>query len=192
MSTKMAVTPENIMQLGFGFTGSKALLSAIELGVFTELSTAPLNGEQLRERLKLHPRSFRDFFDTLVALGMLNREGDMYSNMPETEQYLVKGKLTYIGQHQIGNLRYLRVNYTTGDAAGQNMTGKATFAACAWIKQNYPGEGHFLGFARYDEIFAKQVRALGQSGDVAIALSTRLTSVAGSRSRFSAIVFSTE
>ena len=97
MSTKMAVTPENIMQLGFGFTGSKALLSAIELGVFTELSKAPLNGEQLRERLKLHQRSFRDFFDTLVALGMLNREGDMYSNTPETEQYLVKGKLTYIG-----------------------------------------------------------------------------------------------
>ena len=97
MSTKMAVTPENIMQLGFGFTGSKTLLSAIELGVFTELSKAPLNGEQLRERLKLHQRSFRDFFDTLVALGMLNREGDMYSNTPETEQYLVKGKLTYIG-----------------------------------------------------------------------------------------------
>src|SRR3712207_6271991 len=49
------------------------------------------------------------------------------------------GRLTYIGQYQIGPLRYLRVNYTTGDAAGQNMTGKATFAACEWIKANYPG-----------------------------------------------------
>ena len=39
---------------------------------------------------------------------------------------------------------YTRFNYTTGDAAGQNMTGKATFAACAWIKQNYPAELHFL------------------------------------------------
>ncbi len=49
------------------------------------------------------------------------------------------GKLTYIGSYQIGPLRYLRVNYTTGDAAGQNMTGKATYAACEWIKANYPG-----------------------------------------------------
>ena len=49
------------------------------------------------------------------------------------------GKLTYIGQYQVGPLRYLRVNYTTGDAAGQNMTGKATHAACEWIQANYPG-----------------------------------------------------
>ena len=31
------------------------------------------------------------------------------------------------------------MNYTTGDAAGQNMTGKATLAACEWIMANYPG-----------------------------------------------------
>src|SRR3712207_4978679 len=45
------------------------------------------------------------------------------------------GRLTYIGQYQVGPLRYLRVNSTTGDAAGQNMTGKATLAACEWIKE---------------------------------------------------------
>ncbi len=54
------------------------------------------------------------------------------------------GKLTYIGQHQIGNLRYLRVNYTTGDAAGQNMTGKATLAACQWIRDNHPDHPRFV------------------------------------------------
>jgi hydroxymethylglutaryl-CoA reductase (NADPH) len=47
------------------------------------------------------------------------------------------GKLIYIGQYQVGPLRYLRFNYTTGDAAGQNMTGKATWAACEWIKREY-------------------------------------------------------
>jgi len=55
------------------------------------------------------------------------------------EETTRSGKLTYIGQYQVGCLRYLRVNYTTGDAAGQNMTGKATLAACEWIKANYPG-----------------------------------------------------
>jgi hydroxymethylglutaryl-CoA reductase (NADPH) len=49
------------------------------------------------------------------------------------------GKLINIGQYSIGPLRNLRFNYTTGDAAGQNMTGKATFAACEWIKKTYPG-----------------------------------------------------
>jgi hydroxymethylglutaryl-CoA reductase (NADPH) len=54
------------------------------------------------------------------------------------------GRLTYIGQYQIGPLRYLRLNFTTGDAAGQNMTGKATLAACEWIRENHPDHPAFL------------------------------------------------
>ena len=54
------------------------------------------------------------------------------------------GKLINIGQYAVGPLRNLRFNYTTGDAAGQNMTGKATFAACEWIKRNYPGGANYM------------------------------------------------
>ena len=54
------------------------------------------------------------------------------------------GKLINIGQYQVGPLRFLRFNYTTADAAGQNMTGKATFAACEWIKANYPGGAKYI------------------------------------------------
>jgi hydroxymethylglutaryl-CoA reductase (NADPH) len=54
------------------------------------------------------------------------------------------GELVDIQQFFASKMVYTRFNYTTGDAAGQNMTGKATFAACAWIKQNFPGELHFL------------------------------------------------
>ncbi len=54
------------------------------------------------------------------------------------------GKLIEIQKFSVSKLLYTRFNYTTGDAAGQNMTGKATFAACAWIKQNYQHELHFL------------------------------------------------
>ena len=50
------------------------------------------------------------------------------------------GKLSHIEQYGVSRMRYLRFNYTTGDAAGQNMCGKATFAACEWIKANYPVE----------------------------------------------------
>ncbi|MFY9556259.1 MAG: methyltransferase, partial [Blastocatellia bacterium] len=85
------------MQLGLAFWGSKTLLSAIELGLFTELSTGPLNAADLAERLKLHSRSARDFFDALVSLGMLEREGERYFNKRETDQFLVRGKPSYIG-----------------------------------------------------------------------------------------------
>ena len=61
------VTPESIMQLGLGFWGSKTLLSAIELDLFTELSKEPLSAQELTARLQLHSRSARDFFDALVA-----------------------------------------------------------------------------------------------------------------------------
>jgi hydroxymethylglutaryl-CoA reductase (NADPH) len=54
------------------------------------------------------------------------------------------GKLVSIGQYSVGPLRYLRFNYTTGDAAGQNMTGKATLAACEWIQASYPGRPRFI------------------------------------------------
>ncbi len=48
------------------------------------------------------------------------------------------GKLRDIEQYPVSKMMYLRFNFTTGDAAGQNMVGKATFFACEWIKQNYP------------------------------------------------------
>jgi hydroxymethylglutaryl-CoA reductase (NADPH) len=49
-----------------------------------------------------------------------------------------QGHLLNIRQYSVGPLRYLRFNYTTGDAAGQNMTGRATQAACRWIQDHYP------------------------------------------------------
>jgi len=48
------------------------------------------------------------------------------------------GKLSHVEQYGVSRMRFLRFNFTTGDAAGQNMCGKATFAACNWISDNYP------------------------------------------------------
>jgi hypothetical protein len=92
------VTPDPILQLGLGFWGSKTLLSAVELGVFSELAGgAALDREELRGRLGLHPRSAVDFFDALVALGMLERNDGRYSNTPATELFLDRAKPTYLG-----------------------------------------------------------------------------------------------
>lgn len=96
-STRSTVSPDRIMQAGLGFLGSKTLLSAVELRLFTELAKGPLNGESLRTRLGLHPRSARDFFDVLVALGMLKRRGDTYANTAESDAFLDRGKPSYVG-----------------------------------------------------------------------------------------------
>jgi hypothetical protein len=92
------VTPDAILQLGLAFWGSKTLLSAVELGLFTVLAEAgSLDGDQLRERLGVHPRSSADFFDALVALGMLSRADGRYSNTPATELFLDRAKPSYCG-----------------------------------------------------------------------------------------------
>ena len=68
------VTPDAIMPLGLAFWGSTTLLSAVELGLFAVIGKAGgLHAEELRQRVGLHPRRGRDFFDALVALGMLAR-----------------------------------------------------------------------------------------------------------------------
>src|SRR5882724_9500231 len=62
--------PDFIMQVGLGFWPSKILLSAVEMELFTDLAKGPQSLESIRGRLGLHPRSARDFLDTLVALGL--------------------------------------------------------------------------------------------------------------------------
>lgn len=89
--------PEPILRLGMAFWGSKTLLSAVELGVFTALADGPIPGPQLAEQLGLHPRSSRDFLDALVALRMLDRDGDLYRNTPTTDVFLDRRKPSYIG-----------------------------------------------------------------------------------------------
>jgi hypothetical protein len=90
-------TPDRILQLGLGFWGPKTLLSAVELGVFTELAKGPADLDALTGRLSLHPRGARDFLDTLVSLGMLERTGSGYANTPEADRFLDRAKPSYVG-----------------------------------------------------------------------------------------------
>ncbi|MDT7041046.1 methyltransferase [Candidatus Nitronereus thalassa] len=102
-------TPEKIMQLGMAFWGAKTLLSAVELEVFTVLAKHPLDADTLQQQLCLHPRSARDFFDALVALGMLERHGGKYSNTSDADQFLDKAKPSYIGGFlEMSNARLYR------------------------------------------------------------------------------------
>ncbi len=93
--------PSHIMQVGMGFFGSRTLLSAVELELFTHLGSGQLSGDAIGERLGLHPRAIPDFPDALVALGVLDREGDgpssLYGNTKETAAFLDKNSPQYVG-----------------------------------------------------------------------------------------------
>ncbi len=95
------IGPEQILQIGMGFWPSKVLLSAVELGLFTELSGGPLTGAEIEQALGLHSRGTYDFLDALVAIGMIERHGDgaeaRYANTPATAQFLDRNKPTYVG-----------------------------------------------------------------------------------------------
>jgi hypothetical protein len=89
------------MEVGLGFWPAKVLLSAVELGVFTTLGNQAMTGPDLQRTLGLHSRANPDFFDTLVALRFLDRDGEgpeaRYRNTPETALFLDRKSPRFIG-----------------------------------------------------------------------------------------------
>lgn len=131
-----ALTPDHILQTGLGFWAAKTLLSAAELGLFTELARGPLDAEALRQRLGLHERGIRDFLDALVALRLLNRHQDQYSNTPETGLFLDRNKPTYVGgilemcnARLFGHWNHFTEALRTGQPQNEIKSGGDTFAA---------------------------------------------------------------
>jgi hypothetical protein len=96
-----ALDPAAILQTAFGFWGSKVLLTAVEFGLFTKLAGRRLTGAELGAKLQLHPRAIDDFFDALVAMRFLGRDGDgsgaLYFNTPEGVLFLDQNSPRYIG-----------------------------------------------------------------------------------------------
>lgn len=97
----MDLDPSYIMMIGTGYGPSKTLLSAVELGVFTQLRDGSATGEEIGAALGLHPRAVWDFLDALVALRFLDRDGNgkdaRYRNTPETALFLDKNSPQYVG-----------------------------------------------------------------------------------------------
>jgi hypothetical protein len=124
--SQAALDPSHIMQVGMGFWPSKTVLSAVELELFTRLGAEAMTGEEIREELGLHPRGIYDFLDALVALKLLERDGDgsdgRYRNTEETAMFLDKRSPAYIGGIlEMSNARLYRF---WGDLTEALQTGK--------------------------------------------------------------------
>jgi O-methyltransferase domain/Dimerisation domain len=85
------------MELAMAFYGSRALMSALELDVFSTLADGPLPGAELAERAGIHSRVSADFLDALVALRLLERDDHGYRNGKLAEQFLVRDRPGYAG-----------------------------------------------------------------------------------------------
>ena len=95
------MSPARIMEVGMGFWPAKVLLSAVELRLFTVLGSTSMTGAELQSALGLNPRANPDFFDALVALRFLEREGDgpaaRYRNTAETALFLDRRSPQFMG-----------------------------------------------------------------------------------------------
>src|SRR5215469_16335578 len=99
--TEAAVASEEALrlhQLMTSYLASKALFSALELGVFDELETGPSTAEALAERLGLQARPARILLLALAGERLVERIGDRYRNSPSLSIYLVSRSSRYIGK----------------------------------------------------------------------------------------------
>ena len=131
MSRINVLSPGSILEAGLAFRTSRALLSAVECDLFTALAVeGALDLPAITKRCRLHPRGARDFLDTLVALGFLERSDDgRYRNTPETDAFLDRGKPTYVGGYLemcAARLYPAWTGLTTALRTGQPVTAEAS------------------------------------------------------------------
>jgi hypothetical protein len=112
-----ALDPQPLISLGLSFWRAKALMTAVELGVFAALARGPRSGQALASELSLAGRGAYDFFDALVALDLLERHDRTYSNSPLADRFLDPAKTSYMGGlFEITNSRLYPVWGQLGDA----------------------------------------------------------------------------
>ena len=96
-----APDPSHIMQIASGYGVSKALLSAVSLGLYTRLADGPMTLDEIVEEYGFLRRPAIDFLDLLVSVDLLEREGDgegaRYGNTAATAAFLDRNKPGYIG-----------------------------------------------------------------------------------------------
>jgi hypothetical protein len=91
----------HILQTAFAFWSSKVLLTAVELDLFSKLGSRNLTADELGTEIDIHQRGRADFFDALVSMNFLERDGDgaqaKYRNTADGAMYLDRASPRYVG-----------------------------------------------------------------------------------------------
>lgn len=88
-----------ISRIAYGFIGSKALFSALNLDLFGRLADGNKTFERLVEETGVAPNRLRTMLVALTAVGLVIRDGDGYQNAPASERYLVRSAPAYFGDY---------------------------------------------------------------------------------------------
>ncbi|ASO19694.1 SAM-dependent methyltransferase [Actinoalloteichus hoggarensis] len=143
--------PRHFLDKAMAFQPSKMVLAGLEVGLFDLLAEAPATESVIRERLGLHPRGTGHFLDALAALGMLNRDGDVFSNSQAAEFFLVPTHDEYMGGllHMANRVMYpawgrLAEALRTGRPQAATYTGDTMFEQ---LYENDEKRVDFIGMA---------------------------------------------
>jgi precorrin-6B methylase 2 len=190
------VDPTNILQTGMGFWASKTLLTAVKLELFTLLAARPLSAKEIKYEKCLHERGLYDFLDSLVALGFLQKSGNksnaVYSNSADTDLFLDKNKLSYVGGIlEMANNRlypfwnFLEEGLRTGTPQNEIRTGRKSLFEEIYTDVDKTREfvnamagiqtGNFIAFAR--EFDFSRYNTLSDIGGAGAQLSAHVVSI---------------
>lgn len=89
--------PETIKKLKFAVDAAFAMLAGMQLDVFTPLQGSPKTAEDIAHAIGVAPARLRLLLYSLVAAGLLTEKDGHFSNTPESDQFLVKGRPSYMG-----------------------------------------------------------------------------------------------
>ncbi|MFE5740794.1 methyltransferase [Streptomyces celluloflavus] len=160
-----ADSPHAIIDVAVAFWKSKALLSAVELGVFEELAVRPATRAELTGRLGIAGRGAADFLDALVSLGLLERDGGVYRNSPVADRHLDPRKpATDIS----GYLSFLNAGFgcwaglTDALRSGGRLDFSAALAASQSVDQGGAGDPKLVGADATDDTFGEAYAAPDQ------------------------------
>ena len=172
--------PDTIDKLASAVYPSFAMLAGMQLDLFTPLKDGPMTAQQLAEALKVNPAKLRPLLYALVAAGLLTVKDDLFSNTPETDHFLVRGRPAYRGgRHERLLPQWNGVLKTAETIRTGTPQAKLDFSAMpeAELESFYRGEhsqavaaGRDL-MARYDFSSCRSLLDVaGGSGAVAIAV----------------------
>ena len=149
----------------------------MELDVFTPLKDGPLDAAAVARAAGTDPAKTAQLLHALAAIGMMRFDGSRFSNSPEADRYLVRGKADYIGMRHHANRRrwesMLRVAETirTGtpqrgiDYAAMSSELRESRSIAAHSRNRHDGGGA----QRFPVAPGRAVRALGRERQRAVA-----------------------
>jgi acetylserotonin O-methyltransferase len=137
----MSNTPDTsvVLELVQAFRRSKAMFTAVQLGIFDQLAAASQSAQQLAASLNLNEGALKRLLDGCVSLTLLEHEGDLYRNSPTAARFLVSNSpATLAGYVRYSDQSLYKLWDGLGDAVREGTNRwAATFGGRASLFDHY-------------------------------------------------------